>query len=354
MKRTLLILGVGMALAAGAGAIALSLPAVQDRLFANALEKNFSPRSAALWEGDGLNVYFCGTGSPLPSVKRAQNCTAVFAGGRYFLVDAGTGSWENVQRAGIPGDRLDGVFLTHLHSDHIGDIGEVDLGSWVAGRPAPLPVYGPQGVDRVVNGLNEEFALDHEYRTAHHGKSVAEPRSAGLSAVSFGGDAVEVVLNRDGLKVTAFPVMHDPVKPAVGYRFDYEGRSVVISGDTAYSQSVVEAARGADLLIHEAQANHMVAKMRAAAEKSGNARLAKIFADIPSYHTSPVEAARVGNEAGVDWLALSHLTPAPDNAVAKRIFMRGVSKIRPSKVRLAEDGVAVFLPKNGQIEFEQY
>lgn len=346
--------GVGLLALAGLGAFALQMPAVEDRLFAQALEKRFSQRSSALWERDGLNIFFCGTGSPLPSLKRAQNCTAVFAGGRYFLVDSGTGSWENVQAAGIPGERLAGIFLTHLHSDHIGDIGEADLGSWVAGRAAPLAVYGPSGVERVVGGLNEEFALDHAYRTAHHGKAVAEPRTAGLAANVFDGSAPVTVIDDNGLKVTAFPVKHDPIKPAVGYRFDYKGRSIVISGDTAYAESLIDASRGVDLLVHEAQANHMVANMQSAASEAGNARAARIFSDIPNYHTSPEEAARAANEAGAGWLILSHLTPAPDNAVAKRIFMRGVSKIRNSNVRLAEDGLAVMLPKDGGVAFETY
>lgn len=354
MGRAAIFIGAAALAALGVAALGTRIPAVEDMLFDAALEKGFSPRSAALWEGDGLSVFFCGTGSPLPSKRRAQNCTAVFAGGRYFLVDSGTGSWENVQAAGIPGERLAGIFLTHLHSDHIGDIGEADLGSWVAGRAAPLLITGPGGVERIVNGLNEEFALDHQYRTAHHGEGVADPRTAGLFAQSFDGAASHVVLDAAGLKVTAFPVKHDPIKPAVGYRFEYEGRSVVISGDTAYSENVVEAARGADVLIHEAQANHMVAKMQEASAKAGNARVATILGDIPTYHTSPEEAARAANEASVDWLFLSHLTPAPDNAIAKRIFMRGVSKIRPSNVEMAEDGMAILLPKDGGVKITKF
>ncbi len=145
-KVALWIGGCAMAIIAFA-AIATRIPAVEDRLFERALAENFAPRAAALWERDGLNVFFCGTGSPLPSKKRAQVCTAVFAKGVYYLVDAGTGSWENIQGAGIPGERLGGVFLTHLHSDHIGDIGEADLGSWVTGRASRLRVTGPTGVD---------------------------------------------------------------------------------------------------------------------------------------------------------------------------------------------------------------
>lgn len=354
MKPILLWIAAGAAAVAGVGAIAARVPVVQDALFEKALEKGFSSRAAALWEGDGLSVFFCGTGSPLPSKKRAQNCTAVFAGGRLYLVDAGAGSWETVQGAGIPGNRLAGIFLTHFHSDHIGDIGEADLGSWVTGRSAPLKVYGPTGVAQVVEGVNAAYALDHEYRTAHHGKAIAEPRSAGLAAISFDAASSQVVFEQDGLRVTAFSVRHDPVAPAVGYRFDYNGRSVVISGDTAFTPNLIEAAQGADLLIHEAQANHMVAKMQAAAGKAGNARLAKILGDIPTYHTSPEDAARAANEAGARWLVLSHLTPAPDNVIAKNIFMRGVSKVRGSNVKLAEDGMAVLLPKDGDIRFEKY
>jgi ribonuclease Z len=323
------------------------IPGVQDFLFDRALERNFGRSPADLFDGDGLKVFFCGTGSPLPSAKRAQTCTAVFAGDWFFLVDAGSGSFESIPAAGVPASRLAGIFLTHLHSDHIGDLSEANLQSWVTGRASPLPVYGPAGVERVVAGENEAFALDAEYRTAHHGEGIAPPAGAGMSAVAFDGRTAAVVFEGEGLAVTAFPVKHDPVVPAVGYRFDYKGRSVVISGDTAPSPSLIEHARGADVLIHEAQANHMVAKFEQAAAKAGNEKAAKIFSDIPDYHTSPEDAARAANEARADWLILTHLTPAPDNPVAKRIFMRRVASIRPRHVVIAEDGMFVSLPEAG-------
>ncbi len=351
MARLLTILLITAAAVLVAGFVALRTPAVQDRLFDAALEKAMTGPGARIFEGDGLKVFFCGTGSPLPSARRAQNCTAVIAGDRFFIIDAGSGSFETVQAASISASRLAGVFLTHFHSDHIGDLSEINLGSWVTARPAPLPVYGPEGVERVVAGENEAFALDAGYRIAHHGKGVAPLRSKGMVARPFDGSAPAVVLEEGGLKVTAFPVKHDPVDPAVGYRFDYQGRSVVISGDTAYSENLIAAANGADVLIHEAQANHMVAKMERAAAAAGNATLAKIFSDIPDYHTTPEEAARAANEAGAKWLVLSHLTPAPDNAIARRIFMRGVGKVRPSGVKLAEDRMLITLPEAGGAEF---
>jgi ribonuclease Z len=160
-----------------------------------------------------------------------------------------------------------------------------------------------------------------------------------------------IVFAESGFLATAFIVKHDPISPAVGYRFFYQGRTVVVSGDTAYTESVVENAKDADVLIHEAQANHMVSKMAAAANAAGNDTLAKILTDIPSYHTTPEEAARAANEAGAKWLVLTHLTPAPDNAVAKRIFMRGVSDFRDKNVMLAEDGLLISLPAAGGVYF---
>jgi ribonuclease Z len=329
------------------------LSAVEDMLFDRALEKKMGGPKVDLFDGDGLKVFFCGTGSPLPSKRRAQICTAVFAGDKFFLVDAGTGSWENIQRAGIPGGKLAGIFLTHFHSDHIGDLSEANLGSWVGGRPAPLAVFGPFGLGAVVDGENTALQLDASYRTAHHGPDIAAPETAGLSALPFSAETAVVVYENDGLKVTAFEVNHAPVDGAVGYRFEFKGRSVVISGDTAYSASLVANAKGADLLIHEAQANHMVAKLEKAAASAGATATAKIFADIPTYHTTPEEAARVANEAGAKELVLTHLTPAPDNGVARRIFLRGVSKVRPGHVRLAEDGMLVELPDKGGFEISR-
>lgn len=332
-------------------AIATRIPAVQDAMFERVAGKALQPRQTALFDGDGLKVIFCGTSSPVPSLKRAQTCTAIVAGDQFYLVDAGTGSWEVLQAGGMPGGKIGGVFLTHFHSDHIGDLSEVNLNTWFGGRTAPLSVYGPEGVERVVAGENEALALDTLYRIAHHGEQVMPPQTAGMTAFSFDGSAPHVVFEKDGLKVTAFPVKHDPVKPAVGYRFDYKGRSVSISGDTAYSESLIENSKGVDVLIHEAQSNLMVGKMRDAAQAANIGNLAKVLSDIMTYHTTPEEAARAANEAGADWLILTHFTPPPDNPIAKRMFMRGVSKIRRDNVKMADDGLVVLLPEAGGISF---
>ena len=153
-----------------------------------------------------------------------------------------------------------------------------------------------------------------------------------------------MVLDEDGLRITAFAVTHDPVKPAYGYRFDYGGRSVVVSGDTKKDAGLIEAAKGADVLFHEALANHLVSQIGEAAAKGGRPRVAKITHDIPSYHTSPVEAAEVANAAGVKLLVLYHLTPPPPLRIVEWVFTRGVSEIRPDGWVLADDGLLVEVP----------
>jgi ribonuclease Z len=337
----LVLLGVGVA-------IAERVPAVQDAVMRAAIARLVANAPDSLFADDGLRVLLCGTASPLPHVSRAKACAAVFAAGKFWVVDTGPGSWNKLALLRVDPARIGGVLLTHFHSDHIGDLGELNLNTWVAGRPGALEVYGPPGVERVVAGFQEAYALDTGYRVLHHGADFLPPERAIMEAHAIPGPADSgesaLVLDRDGLRITAFPVHHDPVKPAYGYRFDYKGRSVVVSGDTAKSESLVAAARGADVLLHEAQANHLVAMIGEAGKAGGRPRVAKIMGDIPSYHTSPVEAAEEANAAGVKLLVLYHLTPPPRNGFMERVFTRGVSDVRKSDWLLADDGLVVELP----------
>jgi len=159
-----------------------------------------------------------------------------------------------------------------------------------------------------------------------------------------GADATRV-LDEDGLVVTAFAVVHDPEKPAFGYRFDYGGRSVVVSGDTRPCPNLVTQARGADVLVPEAQANVLVHIMEEAAREAGESRIAKILGDIPSYHSSPADAAREAVAAGVRLLVFTYFTPPPDNPLVARIFRRDVNGLPPRGVVLGEDGTLIVLPK---------
>jgi ribonuclease Z len=211
-------------------------------------------------------------------------------------------------------------------------------------------VFGPPGVERVVAGFETAYEHDARYRIAHHGADLLTPAAEPLEAhaIPLGQDGARegtaVVLDDGGLRITAFLVDHRPVEPALGYRFDYGGRSVVVSGDTAAYPPLALAARGADVLVHEAQANHLVAIAQEASARAGLARQAKILSDIPDYHTTPVEAARLANDAGARLLVLTHLTPPPLNAFVERVYVRGVSDVRPDGWLLGDDGTLVELP----------
>jgi ribonuclease Z len=152
-------------------------------------------------------------------------------------------------------------------------------------------------------------------------------------------DASAVVFDRDGLVVTMFRVDHQPVEPAVGYRFDWKGRSVVISGDTRKSTSLVERAKGTDLLIHEVLDPTMTGRAIAVARGLGMERLATLASDIPDYHTTPRDVGLVAQEAGVKHLVLTHLVPPPRNAILRRSFEKGVAESYTGEITVGEDGM---------------
>lgn len=299
---------------------------------------------------NGLNVVLCGAGSPLPDPSRSGPCVLVIAGQRVMVVDVGSGAVRRIGPAGIPMSRVEDVFLTHFHSDHIDGLGELMMQRWAGGsHSAPLPVHGPTGVQDVVAGFNLAYQHDDAYRVAHHGPKIIQPTGAGGIAIPFDlpaeGQGV-VVLEADGLKVTAFSVAHPPIVPAVGYRFDYQGRSVVISGDTVKSANLQKFATGADLLVHEALNPDMVRIMTSAATEAGAANLAQITKDILSYHTAPVEAAEVARDANVKHLLFYHLVPALPFKPMERMFVEGVSEVYKGGVTVGRDGTWIQLPPN--------
>lgn len=297
---------------------------------------------------DGLNLVLCGAGSPLPDPQRAGPCVAVIAGSRVVIVDAGSGAIRNLAPAGIPVGRVDDVLLTHFHSDHIDGLGELMLQRWAGGnRSEPLPVHGPTGVESVVEGFNRAYTHDFGYRVAHHGPTIVPPAGAGGRARPFAlpkeGEGV-VVLDADGFKVTAFAVTHAPVEPAVGYRFDYRGRSLLISGDTAKSANLAHFAKDVDLLVHEALAPHLVDILTAGARQAGAQNMAQLTVDILDYHTTPVQAAEIARDAGARHLLYYHIVPALPLRRLEHIFVRGVSEVYDGGVTVGRDRSWVSLP----------
>ena len=335
-----LVVVLGSVLWLARGRIALAVMArVYDRAMA-------SDPIAAL--PDGLHVGLCGSGSPMPDPTRAGPCSVVVAGRRLFVIDSGEGSTKNLTLMRLPPAQVSAVFLTHYHSDHIADLGELMLQRWGSGAATtPLPIYGPTGVDQVVAGFEQAYQLDRGYRIAHHGPKVIPP-------AGFGGDPHAFAISKTGpditlidepdLKVIAFPVDHEPVEPAVGYLFIYKGRRVVISGDTAPSPRVEAAARGGDVLVHEGLAPNLVAVMRQAALRHGRANLAAIMHDILSYHTTPEQAAGIAERAHVRMLLFTHVIPPLPFDALEGPFLGDAPKIFHGPIRVGHDGDFISLP----------
>lgn len=319
----------------------------QDTLLRTAAAARVAHPRTYLYDDDSLDLVFCGTGSPLADHDRAQACIAVFAGGHFFLIDAGTGGAERLNLYQVPQQGLSGVLITHFHSDHIGGIGEVVLQSWAGGRTTPLKVYGPPGITEVVDGFQEAYALESGYRTAHHGAELMPPAGARMEPVVIptpanGGGAT--AFEADGLKIQAFQVDHGPIKPAYGYRVDYKGRSAIFSGDTIKVPILARVGRDVDVMVHEALSDTMMLLLADVLEKSGGERQAKILRDTPSYHTTPVEAAELANEAGARLLVYSHVLPPLPNGFVERMFLRGVGEVRQGETLIAHDGLHLELP----------
>lgn len=302
---------------------------------------------------DGLHAVFCGTGSPLPDRARAGPCLAVIAGDQLLVFDAGEGAAETLSLMGVNAGDIDAVFLSHLHSDHFDGLAPLALQHWATGSAQePLRLIGPGGAARVAAGLNEAYAIDAGYRTAHHGPEIMPPTGAGLSAEEFavptGADAI-VLRDEGGVRVIAFPVQHAPTE-AVGFRVEYAGRSIVVSGDTARSDTLAQHARGADLLVHEALSPRLNGIVQRSAVESGRANVGAILHDILDYHTSPEDAGAVAQEAGVGALALTHLLPQTPIPGLTATFERDARTTFSGPVWAMRDGDVISLPREGGLK----
>ncbi len=344
------------------------IPAVQDRIFAAGASRLLARESQLPTTDDALRVLLCGTSSPLPLRQSAKACTLVVAGGRLFIVDIGPEAAENLALWRVPTPRVAAVFLTHFHSDHIGELGELNMQGWAQGRTRPLDVYGPAGLAEVVAGFNTAYSFDRKYRNAHH--SHGDNGSEGLLPMEAAvmtahpaefvqpGDEpagrTQIVYNEGGVTVTAIETDHRPVAPAFAYRFAYKGRSVVITGDTVFNPGLVRAAKGADVLVSEAQAHHLQDIMAREAAAIGQTTLASVLKDTSRYHINPVEAARLANQAGVRELVYTHIAPPLVFGMLKTPWLRGVADVRRKGVTIGRDGMLITIPLDGSaVRFDQ-
>lgn len=244
-----------------------------------------------------IEVTLLGTGSPLPDPHRAGPSTLVRAGGQTFLVDCGRGVQQRLAAAGSAANLLTALLLTHLHSDHIADLGDVIITRWITTftpDPAPLPIIGPPGTAEVVAATLQAFGHDIGYRIAHH-PDLSAPPQVQVHEYTDGE-----VWARDGIRILAAPTDHRPVAPTVGFRIEHDGASVVLAGDTVPCAGLDALAAGAGALVHTAIRHDLVQAMPV-----------QRFRDIGDYHSTVEQAAETAARAGVGILILTHYVPSP-------------------------------------------
>lgn len=276
-----------------------------------------------------------GTGIPLPNPDRATAATLVVVGDRSFLVDTGRGSFVRLAGAGYRD--VSAVLYTHFHSDHIADLGEIVVARAIGGADKPLKVLGPKGTQEVVTGLLAGYKYDTQYRVVHHpGKYSGAGASCDVEEHTEG-----VIYEEDGLKITMFDVDHEPIVPAVGYRFDYDGKSIVISGDTKKNANLQKYAEGCDILVHEVMnANLLNGMLRGL--KRANPRMGEMLEETMGHHTSTIEVAEIARDAKVKKVVLTHFLPSmPATDAAEKNFIRGMSDVFTGEIIVARDGMTV-------------
>ena len=337
--------GLALVVAVGLAAIFGFQKPIGGWLFQRAVDQNTGRDTIASLK-DGLHVGLCGTGSPMPNPERAGPCNVIIAGDQVFLVDIGEGGNRVLNLMGINPAELDGLLLTHFHSDHIDGLGPLMLFHWTRGATTtPLTVHGPTGVEAIIDGFNAAYATDDTYRIAHHGEEVVPPSGGGAIALPFEMTGLQqVVLEQDGLTITAFQVDHAPIDPAIGYRFDYKGRAICISGDTSKSANLESTCEGVDILVHDALQPALVEEMRMALEERGNPLAAKIMFDIQDYHASPEEAAESAQAANAKMLVLSHLVPPLPAEYLYPAFLGDAQSRFDGPIVVGEDGMLFSLP----------
>jgi ribonuclease Z len=269
------------------------------------------PRSADATQSD-FRVTLIGSGNPVPEADRFGPATLVEAGDQKLLFDAGRGATIRLWQLKIAFNKVSPLFLTHFHSDHTVGIPDLWLTGWLGGpygrRTMPFHVIGPTGTKELITNLQRAYAADIRIRIAdeHY-----PPEGVNVIADEFAAEGV--VYEKNGVRVTAFEVNHgDEIKPAYGYRVDYKGRSIVISGDTRFNENVIKYGTGVDVLIHEVAAVHP--------ELLKDPQVVRVMA----HHTSPQEAGTVFTRAHPKLAVYTHFTllarpPVPAVTVAEVI-----------------------------------
>jgi ribonuclease BN (tRNA processing enzyme) len=270
--------------------------------------------------GDGaqpMRLVLLGTaGGPRPRKTRSAPAQAIVIGDRAYVIDCGDGVARQLALANIPLDSLRGVFITHQHSDHTADYGNLLLLAWTAGLRTRVDCFGPAPLARMTRLYLEMNSADIDMRIKDEGRVALQPLVHVHEIEKRGA-----IFEDDLVRVSATLVDHPPVVPSFAYRFDSASGSVVISGDTRYSENLIALAKGADVLVHEVMlvegVERLVSNVRNASD---------LKRSIIAHHTSAEDVGRVAAAARVKKLVLSHFVPAEDAELPERAWIEPIRR----------------------------
>jgi len=338
MKKALILIGCAVSIFL-IGLASLNSHSVQDRILNTGLKNILAGVEPFLDKEDSLKVVVCGSRSPLPSPGRAEACILVEAGDDIYIFDLGNGSMDNLTQYQVPWPNVKAVLITHMHSDHIADLPDAHLQSWIQGRNSPLMVYGPEGINLVTQGFELAYSADYQYRNKHHGDDMLPMTIAGFNPIEIMDNQL-IPNGTPGLEILPFVVDHHPVNSAFGFKISYKGRTLVISGDTIHDGSVQKYSKDVDLLVHSAISIDLVDRMR---EVAPLPQLNKILFDIQDYHTTIKEAGEISRDANVKHLLIYHAIPTPRNKIMEDVFFRPLVGVF-DYYTLSDDGTRVIMP----------
>jgi ribonuclease BN (tRNA processing enzyme) len=264
-----------------------------------------------------MRVVLLGTaGGPRPRVSRSAPAQAVIVGDRVYVIDCGDGVARQLTLARIPLDSIRGVFITHQHSDHTADYGNLLLLAWTAGLRTRVACFGPKPLAKMTRQFLAMNSADINTRIKDEGRVPLQPLLH-VRDVSQPG----VIFDDGQVRVSVAIVDHPPVVPSLAYRFDSAAGSIAISGDTRYSKNLIDLAKGVDVLVHEVMLEEGVDRLVSSVRNASNLKRS-----ILAHHTLADDVGRVAAAAGVKKLVLSHFVPAEDGQLTEEDWIEPVRR----------------------------
>ena len=293
---------------------------------------------------DKLEIFFCGSGSPLSVMPEGAQCMAFIVGSDIYVIDNGENSFAKISN-NYPPQNIKAVFITHAHSDHIGDLDELNLRRWVSGAKTPLKVYGSSEIINVAEGLNLAYRNDEMYRVDHHGVEFVPPQNRPMiPVVHKPTNTPQLIFEDENIKVESFLVDHYPVKEALGFRIFFGDKEIIISGDTEITDNVFSLVNGADILIHDGMIKEHVRFLEKVAKENNIYRAEIAFHDILDYHADVVDIKKNLEGKELDLLIINHLVPAK-NPIGIR-YMEDLFSGAHYDFLLARDNDKIVISKN--------